>query len=348
MTDILDPAAALDAHGPAIPGLRFRPFAGPDDWAGMAELIRAAARADGDDYMPSPETLQADTEHRPNFVTARDLLIAEVDGRMVARADGWFAVRDGRPVHHIDGSVHPDWRRRGIGRAMLAWNEARARAFAGTDPAARGPDAVTSAWVSEIDPGGAALYEATGYAAYRYAFLMIRPRLDDVEEPPLPDGLELRPVRDADHRRIWEAEDEAFRDHFEHRTQSDADFVAHFAQPDLDTSLWRVAWDGDEVAGVVQSWIWADENEALGVRRGWLERISVRRPWRRRGLGRALTAAALVGLRERGMTEAMLGVDAENPTGALGLYRAVGFEVRHRVTGYRKPLTLPGDGTGDG
>jgi ribosomal protein S18 acetylase RimI-like enzyme len=38
------------------------------------------------------------------------------------------------------------------------------------------------------------------------------------------------------------------------------------------------------------------------------------------------------------MTEAMLGVDSENPNGALGLYEGLGFEVESRAGAYRKPL----------
>ncbi|MEO5884797.1 MAG: GNAT family N-acetyltransferase, partial [Candidatus Limnocylindrales bacterium] len=85
-------------------------------------------------------------------------------------------------------------------------------------------------------------------------------------------------------------------------------------------------------------WIWKDENRELGVARGWLEHISVRRPWRRRGLGRALTAEGLRRLRAAGMTDVMLGVDAENPTGALGLYEDLGFAVHQRAAAYRLPL----------
>ena len=99
-----------------------------------------------------------------------------------------------------------------------------------------------------------------------------------------------------------------------------------------------MAWDGDEVAGVVQNWIWPEENAHLGVARGWLEHISVRRPWRRRGLARAITAEALRRLAAAGMTDAMLGVDADNPTGALGLYEGLGFDVEQRSQIYRLPL----------
>jgi mycothiol synthase len=167
---------------------------------------------------------------------------------------------------------------------------------------------------------------------------MRRPTLDDIPDAPLPDGLEIRPITADQHRAIFDAEREAFRDHWSAREQTDGDFKLTYSRPELDTGLWVVAWDGDEIAGVVQSWIWAEENLTLGANRGWLEHISVRRAWRRRGLGRAITAESLRRLAAAGMTEAMLGVDAENPTGALGLYQGLGFEVDQRSTTYRRSL----------
>jgi len=69
-----------------------------------------------------------------------------------------------------------------------------------------------------------------------------------------------------------------------------------------------------------------------------VEDISVRRPWRRRGLARALIAASIAVLREQGMTEGALGVDTENPSGALRLYESCGFLAVKREAAYRKPL----------
>jgi ribosomal protein S18 acetylase RimI-like enzyme len=105
-----------------------------------------------------------------------------------------------------------------------------------------------------------------------------------------------------------------------------------------DTSLWRVAWDGDEIAGQVRSFISAEENERFGRKRGYTEHITVRRPWRRRGLARALIAASFPLLRARGMTEAALGVDTENVSGALRVYEGCGFRPIARSTTYRKSL----------
>ena len=80
------------------------------------------------------------------------------------------------------------------------------------------------------------------------------------------------------------------------------------------------------------------ENDELGTRRGWLDRISVRRPWRRKGVASALIVSAMEGLRDRGLDTAMLGVDAENPTGALSLYEGLGFVVIDRGEIHARPL----------
>jgi len=323
---------------PDIAGLRVRRFRDDAGWTAMAELQKAVAVADRDDEIPTPEILRIATLAKPGFELGRDLVIAEVDERAVAFAYCTASIRDGYAVHYMFGYVDPSWRRRGIGRALLRWNMQRARDKAVEHPEYAGANAQIGAWASEFEPGARALFEAEGFRVSRYAFTMIHRHVADADAVPMPDGLEIRPVTPDQHRAIFDADDEAFRDHFEHRVATEEDFVATFALPDIDTSLWKVAWDGDQVAGSVQTWIWSEENETLGVRRAWLESVSVRRPWRRRGLARALIAATLAELRERGIEEALLGVDAENPNGALALYEGLGFEVKVRAMSYRTPL----------
>ena len=80
------------------------------------------------------------------------------------------------------------------------------------------------------------------------------------------------------------------------------------------------------------------ENAAHNYKRGWVEDVCVRRPWRRRGLARALIAQVLQIFKGRGMTQAALGVDTENLTGALRVYESVGFRPTKRYSIYRKPL----------
>jgi mycothiol synthase len=319
---------------PAIDGLRFRRPRGDDaEYDTLAEVIGIASRADDIPWFPSGTMLREDWEQddKDEFEPARDAVVAEVDGRIVAVAGQWRVIRGGRPVYSPWGHVDPAWRRRGIGGAMLRENlrSADARAITLGD-APSGGRAVVRALAGETEAGFQAILRATGLVPIRWVFLMRRPTLDDIPEAPLPDGFELRPVEPAQHRAIVLADDEAFRDHWEPRDFTESSFKALFEKEELTTDLWVVAWDGDEVAGSVQTWIWPHENERLGVKRGWLDSISVRRPWRRRGLARAMTAEALRRLKAVGMDDAMLGVDAENPTGALGLYEGLGFEVDQR------------------
>ena len=116
-------------------------------------------------------------------------------------------------------------------------------------------------------------------------------------------------------------------------------------QPErTDLSIWVIAFDGDEVAGGILNAIDADQNAALGLQRGWLGGVFTRRAWRRRGLATALIAESLRLLRDRGMTSAGLGVDADNPSGALGLYEGLGFAVDSRSTAWRRPFSWTTDG----
>jgi len=139
---------------------------------------------------------------------------------------------------------------------------------------------------------------------------------------------------------VFEADREAFRDHWGGFDTSDELFERFLEDPDYEPALFVVAWDGDEIAGAVWNVILAEQNRELGHRRGLLDSVYVRRPWRGRGLASALVGRSLQLLRERGMTSATLGVDADNPNGALRLYENAGFRVDVRSTGYRKPMEV--------
>jgi GNAT superfamily N-acetyltransferase len=162
--------------------------------------------------------------------------------------------------------------------------------------------------------------------------------LERIVESPLPDGFEVRPVTPDQHVTIWHANREAFRDHWGGSDESLEQLRRILDDPDTDPSLWLIAWDGDEVAGGVWNAIYPAANEMHGVQRGWLDSVFTRRAWRKRGLASALIGRSLRLLRERGMTSAMLGVDADNPTGALGLYESAGFVVHDRFVALRKPM----------
>ena len=325
-----------------IPGLVIRPYAGADDVPDFVRIINAEYAADGVDERLTEEGERAWlAEASDQFDPARDVSIAELDGRPVAVATRqWVDLRDGSArEYRVWGAVDPAFRGRGIGRSLLADNEARAAELAAAQELDR--SAVLAAFYAEGRPGGRLMRHA-GYEIARWFFDMVRPSLDGLpsEPAPLPDGLELRAAVPDQYPAIWRANREAFRDHWGGSDESEAAMRRFLESPEMDPALWLIAWDGEEVAGGVINAIYPAQNEALGLRRGWLDSVFTRRPWRNRGLARALIARSLVLLEERGMTSAALGVDADNPTGALGLYERAGFEVHDRFVAWRKPMNL--------
>ena len=165
---------------------------------------------------------------------------------------------------------------------------------------------------------------------------MVRSLDDPVEVIPLPEGLEVRPTLPDHYRTIWDAGQEAFQDHWNYIPEPEEEYQKLLLSPDFNPDLWQVAWDDDQVAGMVLNFVNPEENREYRRERGYTEGISVRRPWRRRGLARALLTRSLQMFKEMGMQEAALGVDSQNPNGALHLYETVGFRVVRRELVYRK------------
>jgi mycothiol synthase len=323
---------------PAVPGLEIRPATNAD-WDAIASALSRSRAADGVDEVVNGPQLAAEWSPLDHFELRRDVLLAELDGEVVGLAFGYRLLRDEALIGETWGAVVPEVRRRGIGTAL--WRATRDRlAIEMTADPRPGPRELRS-YALDTDLGDLGLFAAQGYVAIRFGFEMRRFLTGELPEHRLPDGLEMRPVTEDQHRAIFDANNEAFEDHWGHRERGEGDFVARFSAPDTDTSLWCVAWDREEVAGVVINEINHEENATLGVRRGWLDNVSVRRPWRGRGVAKALCAASFRVLRERGMEEAWLGVDAANPTGALRLYEGLGFGVARRWQAYGRPLDRP-------
>jgi mycothiol synthase len=332
----------LSAAAPAIAGLTFRRLRLPDDLVPVAEMHIRAAIADEIDERESAEDWAQWFAHPSGFDPLTDVVLGEVDGRLVANAQARAQDdNDGGRNYTAGGEVDPEQRGRGIGRALLRHNirHQQARAERESAPGATSqPERRLESWAFESQSRRTRLLESEGFQVVRWFFEMLRPDLDDIADMPMPGGLEIRPVLPEQHRAIWDADVEAFRDHWGAMEDTEHGFSRFFSGPEFRPELWRVAWDGDQVAGVVMNRIMTTFNQESGERRGELAGVSVRRPWRGRGLARALVADSLRGLRDDGMTSAVLGVDAENPIGALGVYEANGFAVHRKGLNYRRPL----------
>jgi mycothiol synthase len=326
---------------PPIPGLRFRHFRGKSDFPHMAAVIAASADADHIERVTTAEDIAESYTHLTNSNPYQDMIFAELDGQVIGYSRlGWHAEEhDVLYLYSFIGFLVPAWRQRGIGRAILQWIENRSREIAAEHPAESAK--VFQVFVTQFEVGLAALLEKEGYHPIRYSNEMVRPSLEDIPDFSLPSGLEVRPVLPEHYRLIWDAATEAFRDHWGFSLPTEDDYQGWLSDKIVfQPELWQVAWDTEtnQVAGQVRTFIDHAQNEKYNRRRGYTEFISVRRPWRKRGLARALIVRSLQVQREQGMVESALGADSENLSGAIRIYEDCGFQVVKRNAIYRKSL----------
>jgi GNAT superfamily N-acetyltransferase len=158
------------AKAPAIAGLRARFFRDADDYAPMAEVIAAGMIADGVPYAPTAKNLQIDMETNEGSNRFDDVVVAEIDGRLIARSTVERMVRDDMPMYKVEGEVHPDYRRRGIGTWLFDWSVERSRARAAIED----PDVHVklTSWTEDSSLGNVALLTRAGFAPVRYFYLM--------------------------------------------------------------------------------------------------------------------------------------------------------------------------------
>jgi mycothiol synthase len=333
---------------PSIPGLHFRNYQGESDLPAMLQTINAANQFDQEERVVSLKEITNTYSHLTNCDPYQDVLIAEVDGEMVAysRVAWWIEQATRHYIYQSFGFIIPEWRRKGLGRAMLHHNQRRLHDIASLAKANNPPETrcFLEAFATNFQPGTQALIESEGYTPIRWGYMMTRPDLENIPDLPMPEGLEVRPVSPEQYRQVWDASQEAFRDHWGYVQPSEEDYQSWLGSKEFQPELWQVAWESDfangtgEIAGMILNFIDQEVNETLGKKRGWTEAISVRRPWRRLGLARALLARSLKMHRDLGMHETCLGVDADNPNGARQLYESMGYQTVRINTTYRKPI----------
>jgi mycothiol synthase len=342
---------------PAMPGLSFRRFRGEADYPAMVDILDACNVADGLEYINSIEEIAQVFAHLTNCNPVQDMLFAEVDGVTVAFSRVWW-VEEMTPgagaaqrLYVSLGFVHPEWRRRGLGAAMLNYDESRLRDLARGHPAEKRK--VFRVWATNQEHGAQALFARAGYEPVRHLVEMVRPIGAPLPPAPMPAGLEVRPVHPAQIRAVWEAMWEARQDHWGYVPPTENDYERWTSGRLFAPHLWQVAWalppagsaespdgraEGGEIAGMVLNRVDEEQNDKYGRRRGWTQDIFVRRPWRRRGLARSLLVRSIQIFREMGMEETALGVDTQNPSGALQLYENVGYRPVRTFTYYSKRM----------
>jgi GNAT superfamily N-acetyltransferase len=308
-----------------VPGLSFRRFGGEGDLQAIVDVYDAVYEEDGLDHVLTVDRLRIEYENLPNFDPSEDVVLAEVDGEVVGYSQiRWFQEVGGPFATAHRERVRPDWRGRGIARALLEVNTYRARELASARADGQWRMGTITA---DTEVHRTRLLEESGYHKERWYLEMLRDLREPIEVVPLPDGIEVRLARPEERRGVFEAMWEAFRGSFAFREMDEKDWTGFLESPEFQPDLWVVAWDGDLVTGSVLSWIDEEENQRQDRLWGYNDSVAVTAAYRRRGLAKALLSRSLVVLRDHGMEQARLGVDTKNPADALTLYSSQGYVV---------------------
>ncbi|MFE7638227.1 GNAT family N-acetyltransferase [Kitasatospora sp. NPDC057518] len=315
-------------------GLTWRPVTA-DDIGLVLDLARAAGRVDHPRSLVTRDELEEEFGSEV-FDPERDAVIAvDTAGRAVAYGSAVAPAAQETVVWvELDGTVLPDRRGEGIGTALLAWQEARGLQHLAASEATL-PGWLASSAQDHATPA-IRLLEAHGYERARWWLELERDLAAPVAEPPSVSDVRLVPYGEEWTERARSAMNDAFRDHWGSQPVTAAEWASgdrlEAFRPDL--SLLAVTPDphgGERVVGFVFVDVAPDEWPLRGGPFGYVTAVGVRREGRGRGLARTMLAHVLRALRADGLGRAVLDVDAESPTGALGLYQSLGFTVTDRA-----------------
>jgi mycothiol synthase len=244
---------------------------------------------------------------------ARDVRVIHASGGGLA-AYVLHSSPDPATRYETDAFVHPSHQDRGLGSAITEWAEAKTRS-----QLTRGM--VLPLWdaTSATDVEGLQLLETNGYQRIRTFFQMLIDLDRPFEAGRTPEGVVIRSfAAGEDERGAFETVDDAFSTHFGYFQESFEQWWEHqFADETFDPKLGFVAEvDGQIVGACINGVI---------DRTGWVHELGVRQAWQGRGIGRSLLRHTFSMFVAEGAKVARLGVDTENVTGALELYRSLGM-----------------------
>jgi mycothiol synthase len=273
----------------------------PDEVDAVMALVEAAVSADG--VSPLDEAAMLHLRHGHQGVVH---LIARQNGRLLGYAQLLNSgTRTGELV------VDPANRGRGIGSALLE------------ELVARGPVRV---WAVGNRLTAQALAKSHGLRPARTLLIMER-SLDDAPRVTVPDGLTIRTFRMGQDEDDWLALNaRAFADHPEQGRITRRDLDDRFAEPWFDPAGFFLAVQQDRLLG----FHWTKQHED---HLGEVYVLGVDPQAGGRGLGKALLAAGLSHLKQRGNTRVQLYVEADHAA-AIALYSAYGFRVTSRDVMY--------------
>jgi mycothiol synthase len=295
----------------------------------ILELIEAATHIEG--HRPVGEH-----KYSHLVVGVRDWIgvlaydVSNVDRRLVGYAHTRWNPPGSLPRMAVEVVVHPDWYGRDVARRLL--EETRG-------VLARAGGGILFLWVHRVEDPQQTLAARMGFTVQRELAFMTCP-LDRRPVQVVPDGITVRSYRpgldDAEFLRVNNA---AFRGHPENGGWDVGELADRRRRDWFDPDGLLMAWRGGRLLGFHWTkWHGHDSDEIPAHEPvGEVYVLAVDPEAQGLGLGRALLAAGLAHLYDRGCRLAVLYVDCSNRS-AVRLYESAGFTVEYREVCYQEDV----------
>jgi mycothiol synthase len=263
-------------------------------------------------------------------------VVQDADQHIVGFATLYVDEGPEKSLFYAETILHPDWRKMDLEKPLLErlWERATERRRQ-----VKSKRNLFIAYCPAHHTDVRAIIESFGLSVMRYSPQLVCQPLDNLAEPKIPSGVELRPYDwGRDQASAMEAYNEAFAEDPEYVPVEEDEWLHWLGRPSVREGCSYVALDQGVVVGFCISSISEERIKLLGRRDGYITLLAVRPAYRRQGLGSALLLACLHALEAAGMESATVGTDVDNPTEALRLYERIGFRERLRWINYAREI----------
>ena len=317
-------------------GFTVRP-ATMDDLEAAVSIMNACSQAQFGRDEHNPDDVKTEWSQEKFNLETNTRLVFSPEGEPAGYVEIWD-IRSIPVNPWVWGRVHPKYEGSGIGTYLLQYAEERVNLVVNRVPA----DAKISmrcGSVSTHKPSKQLLLDY-GMTPIRSFWTMLIDMEEQPDYPEFAEGITIKTFTEVnDLLKVVRAVDEAFKDHWGYVEEPEEESLKDWQEwiekdRKHDPSLWFLAMDGDEIAGVSLCRLesWSDPSW------GWVDELGVRRSWRRRGIALALLQHSFAELYKRGKKHVGLGVDAQSLTGATRLYEKAGMRVFREFQDFEKVL----------
>ncbi|HUG15788.1 MAG TPA: GNAT family N-acetyltransferase [Thermomicrobiales bacterium] len=267
------------------------------------------------------ERLSMFWEGADSNLETNNVVVLDPDGQIVAYAD--LTEYEPFTVSECEFGVLPGFDNRGIEEFLLNWAEQRAALTLPRAPSGERVTLEARAWATNLP-----LQQRILQAGFSRSRVWHRMQIDMHEPPPAPvwpEGVSVRTFDPAEVDAVHEAWEDAQSDEWGHSSLTDEEFRYYFVEREanFDSTLWFLAID--DATGRIIGYIICRWERPGEPRVGHVRYVAVRRPWRRRGIARALLCHTFGEFYRRGKSRVSLSVDSTSLTGADRLYMNAGM-----------------------